>query len=486
MKKIILVYPKTGADRRNILTKPPLSILSLVPWLIENEYDVLIIDQRVDDNWKEKISKALSESPVICAGVSVMTGPQIEYGLAVSNLIKRQSPDVPVVWGGAHPSCLPEQTLKHPSVDIVVDGEGEATFLDLVQAIDHKRDLSTVSGIYFKRQNEIIQTGQRPLLDIDTIPEIPYDLIDLTPYFNLFIEGQKSLMIIPDRGCPHRCTFCYVPIFYNRRVRISSPAKVYQKIVDISKYKPEIIDIGSENFFADKHRVSDLCDLLIESKLNIKFKAQCRIDYIDRWDKEFLLKMKQAGFYVLQLGAESGSDRILELIQKGITTEQIIRVNQKLAEVEIAPYYSFFIGSPQETYEDIIATIKLVLYLLKTNPLAKATNLQLFKPIPGTPMFEEAVNLGFKVPESLEGWIDFLNIDYPWRSEREMNLYHTLDIVSYFFKENAVGDAFNSRIIRLGARIYSALVRYRCIHEFWWAFPEVKILKFIQDRYLND
>ena len=160
MMDVILVQPRARLSRAPIRTArhapPPIGLLSVATPLDIAGYKVRIIDQWTEPNWEQILLAELRTRP-ICVGITAMTGAQIHWALKASELAKRNS-DVPVVWGGVHASLLPRQTLENPYIDIVVQGEGEETFFELVRALCNRQPLDMVKGIWFKDSGQIKQT----------------------------------------------------------------------------------------------------------------------------------------------------------------------------------------------------------------------------------------------------------------------------------------------------------------------------------------
>jgi anaerobic magnesium-protoporphyrin IX monomethyl ester cyclase len=180
-KRVILVYPNIikGWQARPRIAMP-MSLLCLATPLMNAGYDAKIIDQRVEPRWESILRQELQKNP-LCVGVSSMTGPQLRHALGISKMVKEYG-NAPVVWGGIHPSLLPEQTLKNKNIDIVVQGEGEETFFELIQALDGKQPLHTVKGIWYKENDQLKSTRMRSFIDINKQPPPPYHLIDLKNY----------------------------------------------------------------------------------------------------------------------------------------------------------------------------------------------------------------------------------------------------------------------------------------------------------------
>jgi anaerobic magnesium-protoporphyrin IX monomethyl ester cyclase len=482
MNRVLLFYPKTGLDVKKTFNKAPLSLLTLVPYLRKIGVDVVLIDQRVTPDWEKRLIQEL-ESGLLCVGISSMSGIQIRYALAAARIVKRLHPEIPVVWGGPHPTIMPEQTVLHPLVDIVVIGEGEQSFANLVQCLRDGSDWKTVLGIGYKQNGSAVINPCAPLLDVETIPLPSYDVVNINDYLTTFIFGDDSLIIIPDRGCPHRCAFCSVPFLHRYTIRLSSPEKIVREIEQLKSMGINTIDLSSENFFPNKERVFRLCELLRERGLKVNLKAQCRIDYIFRYTAEELRTLRESGFVALQLGAESGSDRMLKFLKKGITVSQIIEANKKLQDSGISGFYSFMIGAPTETLQDVEKTIDLVYTIVEQNRLAHTTNLQMFKPLPGTDLYDISLQHGLHPPETLEGWGDYWEFEPPWFTPRERKLLKKIDLFSYFFDGRSIEDYYRKSLFRYAAVFYTRLVKWRFQRRLYWMLFEYPILRWLKSRF---
>jgi anaerobic magnesium-protoporphyrin IX monomethyl ester cyclase len=205
---VILIQPRHrlghGPSRRVSL---PLGLLAVATPLDVAGYKVRIIDQRTEPDWEQSLLAELKTKP-IGVGVTAMTGAPIWWALKASEIVKQNS-DVPVVWGGVHPSLLPQQTLENQYVDIVVQGEGEETFFELVKALGNKEPLAKVKGIWYKEGGEIKQNPPRPFIDLNQKTH------------TMSISGRGVLHIETSRGCPFSCAFCSVFLAKDRERLLS-------------------------------------------------------------------------------------------------------------------------------------------------------------------------------------------------------------------------------------------------------------------------
>ena len=340
----------------------PLGLLSLAGPLLANGYDVTIIDQISESNWLERLMTGLQENP-ICVGLCVTTGVQIANALAVSKLIKTNK-SIPVVWGGNHPTALPEQTASHPLVDIVVVGEGETTFVELVQALEQKRSFADIKGICYKNSAKVIQNAPRELENITGQPPLPYHL--------LRNNHGYQLVFITSRGCPFECRFCYNTRANGRRWR-AIPAHDVLKMVDalFNEYghKTKMIRFVDDNFFADMERAKTIAEGI--AKYNTPWHASVRIDTFLKADDHFMNTLDKSHLHYLHIGLESGSQRLLDFVKKAIQPSDVITVNKRFSHYSFHVTYHFMLGIPTETLDDIKDTLSLIYTLLKDNANAR-------------------------------------------------------------------------------------------------------------------
>lgn len=418
MTDVLLVYPKTGWDIRKVSVSLPLACLSVASTLVKSGYDVKILDQRIEDDWQKTLSNELKKEP-ICVGVSSITGTQIHFALEISRFVKNNSFS-PVVWGGVHPTLLPIQTMENEFVDIVVKGEGEITLLELVQKLDSKSKICDVSGIAYKDSKKIINNPDREYVDLNTLPELPYTLLDIKKYpsfgESLPSNAKSVFPFISSRGCPYACTFCCNPIYSQRRWRAMNAETAIKHIDNIvDKFNIDGIVFHDENFFVDKKRVEKIAKYM-DHKLD--WGTQARIDVAKNFD---ILDLHNKGLCLMGIGIESGSDRILSLIRKGVTVSDIIKYNKLLSNVDIVTQYNFMVGFPTESIGEIYATIDLAMRLITDNDNAEITGIYVYAPYPGTELFDISVRHGFNPPKFLEDWAKYSrqHSDTPWLSDKK-------------------------------------------------------------------
>ncbi len=340
------------------------------------------------------------------------TTPVLPLAYEIAKFCKENFPEVTLIIGGAHVTILPERTLKESLFDIAVIGEGEETFRDLVDLYKNERlnhnNLKKTKGIAFKNNGKIIITEKRPFKrNIDEIPFPARDLMNIEFYKKEGIFGKwgaPSLGLISSRGCPYKCSFCAnTPQPY----RFHSANYTFSEMENlVEKYKLKGLAFFDDTFTANRQRVVDLCQKLIDSKLNEKIIWSC-LSRVDRVDKELLQLMKKSGCVLIKFGFESGSPRILSLLKKNTTTvEMNKRAIQLSKEVGIKILGYFMIGSPTETLDDVKMTEKFIF----DNPI-DYTNLFITTPYPGTEIWDYCIEKGMITGN--EPWDTLLGHDNP-------------------------------------------------------------------------
>jgi radical SAM superfamily enzyme YgiQ (UPF0313 family) len=491
-RNIVLIYPNAGQDVLGINVGLPLSLLYVGTALQRAGFNVCILDERTTPDLTPSLRNALDSNPLF-VGISSMTGYQIRHGLAIAQSVRDLKPDIPIVWGGVHPTIHPDSTVQHRFVDIVVIGEGEETSVDLACALEAGNDLSAVRGIIFKMDGRTTHTPQRTKLDLDTLPGLDYSLVDLDHYYTIgHISRTKQLQIVTSRGCPFHCGYCYLLRPELRGYRTVSAARVYSEIESLrDEHGIQSVFFYDDYFFGNRQRVVELVELIERKPLGVQFEVSCRIDFLARESDEFLARLRKAGFTELLIGVESGSDRILKMIQKGFTRKQILEANRKLANAGIGAKLSWMAGFPTETREEFFETVDLMLQLTKENPHCSLTPLGIYTPYPGTELYESCNRAyGAIFPETLDGWAD-----YQWQknnniflNNRDFSLLTKLNVASRFF-DPKLFERFGRKRFRLPImalyHTYGWLIRQRVRRRFFGLMPEVAVLNLLQNYYIN-
>ena len=484
-RDIVLFHPapRSGwqAQRRVEL---PLGLLCLATSLALQGYKIRIIDGFASSTWKSELREVLRRKP-ICFGVTSMTGPQILHALEGCRLVRELHPDVPIVWGGIHATLLPEQTLENPYVDMIVAGEGEATFEELVKALETGTPLNEVRSIWYKEDGRTQFTGSRPFVDLDAQPPLSYNLIDMDRYRRRLFD-RDHISFTSSRGCTSNCAFCWEPAMNHRKWRAMKPETVLEHLQRIIRdYGIRGFLFTDDRFFADMERAYRILEAIVRADLEISIaKLQIRADEVCRMDRDFLQLLVRAGVKRMTIGVESGSPRILTLLKKGESIEEIVEANLKLRSYPIVPLYLIMMGLPTETPEEFAQSIRFAIRLTDENPRAVKT-FNIYTPYPGTELYRMCVQLGLEEPRHMESWVRFNFRNVPeesaWLAPGMKELVQGLDFPLMFLGKGHFVSPYkktNPLIVGL-SRLYYPLARYRVEH-LEARFPiETKLVKML-------
>jgi radical SAM superfamily enzyme YgiQ (UPF0313 family) len=381
MSKVLLINPSFNIVKANYDSSVSVGLLSIATYLDSKGVEVKIVDGARQNGYADLIKKEVENCDY--AGLSVMT-TQIPSAVRISQLIRGINPKCKIIWGGTHPTFFPKQTVNHPLIDVVVYGEGEETVYELATG----KDWSEINGIVFKRGSQIIFNPPRELHDPAKMPLFNWDLVPREVLYNLSLVPSLT-----SRGCPHRCTFCINAILKNKwRARTVEQVLEDLRIIKNADYfRGKKIRFWDENFFVDIGRAKAIIEGMIKNELIIPWETTVRVGYIkeEMINDDFLAKLKRSGCYLLSFGAESGSLKILKKIQKDITVEEILYSAKQCLKYGIIPQYSFMIGLPGETREDMFMTLDLIDKLIKLSDKVQILGPQAFRPYPGSPLYEE-------------------------------------------------------------------------------------------------
>ena len=411
MKNIVLIYPRPtrgySKERRQDIHDikriyAPLSIMCLAATLEESGFSVFLFDQRLTPI-EEILEKIYRIGEVLFVGISTMTGSQIKNGLEIARAIKLICKnEVPLVWGGVHPTIYPEQTISHPLVDIICYGEGDYTIVELAKALGERKSLKTVNGLYFKQDKVIVKTpppGRIEPLDMLPVPTWRH----LKDFLN---PAQYPILatITTSRGCPYNCTYCYKhgvdTIEGGSMWRSFSIDRIMRETELLnSNYGFDIFEISDENFVLNPRRALEL----IRNFKSRKFKISAIRSNFHTYKDEIIRELPGFCDYVAY-SPETGSHKIQAILNKKADYQKMKSLNSHLRDMGIVTVHTFIFGFPFETDEDILATVSLCKDFKKINPACRMAIYQ-YMPYPGAPLTDMMISkYGLVLPENFEDW----------------------------------------------------------------------------------
>ena len=390
-------YSKSIEKNRGVY--PPLGLGYVAASLMNAGHYVKIIDADLERDPAGTITREMQQRDYDIVGFYVMTWTFSEAN-AILRQVKKINPDIKSVFGGPNASSLPVVSLEAGDFDYVVVGEGEDTVIELIRAIEGEASFEAIDGIVYRnKDNKIIQNRHRDLKDdINEISFPAWELFKVNGYSDIFTRCSKFVTMIASRGCPFNCIFCDRLNRMGNRWRIRSPENVLDEIRLLnSRYGIKEFMFYDDNFIFDKKWVYEFCDKLENIRSRIIWECRTRVDTVD---KELLKRMRDSGCYRIRYGMESGNDKILKVLKKGITVEQIRECVKITKEAGIEIFAYFMMGSPYETPQTLEDTLALALEVNADFTVFSKTIL-----IVGSELFDWAVNNGYI---DRDYWVDFL------------------------------------------------------------------------------
>ncbi len=335
---------------------PPLGLLYIASYVRKyTEHEITILDAIVEELDYPGIEERVRAIKPDIVGIQTMSFTLID-ALLCAKIVKRINKNIPIIFGGPHPTIFSQETINLKEVDYVVVGEGEVTFKELLENINNPKELNGVKGLVYKEDEKIIDTGPREFIkNLDAIPFPARELIPRKEYYSLLAKRTPITTMITSRGCPYRCLFCDRPQL-GKKFRARSAENVVDEMEECLRMGIKEILIYDDTFTIDRQRVLDICSEILKRRLKIGWDIRARVDNVDR---EMLERLKEAGCERIHYGVEASSQRILDILGKGITLEQVKKAFRLTEEAGISTLAYFMFGSPKETEEEIKNSIRL-------------------------------------------------------------------------------------------------------------------------------
>lgn len=488
MNKVLLFNPRSA----NYKPRIPNSILSIAA-SIDGLYDYAIVDGNLETNPAEKIFNYLASGEFKYFGLTSMPGPQLKQAIPISKKIREEHPHITIIWGGYFPANQSKTVLSSGYVDFVVNGPGDKCFPALLNALENNEPYELISNLIYNSGNEIIKTRKDELYDQDALPALPYEKLNsfypLRKYLGKTYLGSKTIAYHSSMGCPFKCSFCAVVPIYNARWKGKSAQSIYVDIKYLKdKYGGNAIEFHDNNFFVSEKRVVEFSKLIKND--NMVWWGEGRIDTIDKYSDESLALMREAGCKMIFFGAETGNDEILKKMDKGGTqsSAQIKAFAARMAKFDIIPEYSFVLGTPAATPEEVMRQIDMDIAFVKTikeiNPRTEII-IYVYSPVPteGSDMYNKVLESGFKFPEKLEDWISpsWENFDLrknpltPWLTPEMIDKIKNFETVLNGYYPTVA----DIRLNKLKRSVLKTLSGIRYKTDFYWKPYELKALQIL-------
>ncbi len=411
MNKVLLFNPRSAPSKHRI----PNSLMNIAA-SIDGIFDWMIVDGNREKDAYEKIRSFLSTGLYKYIGITVMPGPQTKQAIPFSKKIKEEFPGTVIIWGGYFPTSHYKVILHSGYVDFVINGPGDHAFPKLIDALENNKPYELIKNLIYRSGDSIIKTAKDDLIEQDTLPALPYDKLDkmypIEWYLGKTYLGKKTLAYHSSIGCPFTCSFCAVVPTYEARWKAKSAEHIYRDIKYIKdKWGADAIEFHDNNFFVSEKRTVEFAKLILPEKMT--WWGMARIDTMDKFKDESLALIRMAGCKIIFFGAESGSDKILQQLDKGGTQtgEQILAFAERLKKFDIIPEYSFVLGTPAPTPEAVMEQIEFdISFIKKVKAINPGTEIVLYtySPVPteGSDLYNEVLATGFRFPQTLEEWVN--------------------------------------------------------------------------------
>ena len=381
--RIALLYPEIKRNYHGCFS--PLSLLYLATPLRQEGFEVRIFDPDAYRGGVREMSRAVIDYRPDVIGISVLTEHSIFSNTQyLCNILRKKFPSAKIILGGAHASAWPHRMFEwFPEIDFVLEGEADLTFINFIKQLQSNTAEPRVSGLSYRKAGEIVSLpGDDFPKNLDALPipdrKIIWDNYKKGIYWRIEHRGSTDMMLT-SRGCPFNCNFCFK---VSKGIRLRSPENVFQEMEYLVSLGIKAIHIEDDLFTANKERAIAICRLIRKAKLSLNFKVRSRVNTID---EELLGELRGAGAKMIVFGIESGSQKMLDAMNKNTTVEQNIHAIELSRKLGFYCYADMFVGYPGENYQTLEETKK---FLLRAKPFA--VSMATLIPLPCTHVYEEA------------------------------------------------------------------------------------------------
>ena len=397
---MILFYNPKATRFRN--RRLPLSILSMAA-VIEGEEEYAIVDGNLDPDPTRSLLRILKEKRVELLAVTVMPGPQTVGAVASCKTIREQYPRLPIVWGGYFASNYTSAVLNAKYVDFAVRGQGEQTFLQLLDGIRGKRDFSSISGLSYKGANgEPHHNPERPMQNPGDFPWYPYHRLPVDKYLLPTFLGKRTAVHQASIGCPYRCNFCGVVTFSGSREKMEPVARTEGMLRHlVTNYGVDAVQFYDNNFFLREDHARELADRL--APLKLRWWCEGRTDIMMKYSDATFEAIRRAGCSMIFFGAESGSNEVLKEMNKDLRAEDTLALASRIRKFNIIPEFSIIFGNPKDPEGDTQDCIQFIRKLKRLNPDCEIV-VEHYTPVPQRAKMYGDVEDKFTFPTTPDEW----------------------------------------------------------------------------------
>jgi len=465
-RSVVLYQPRYEPPGGQMKAIAPLALLYLAGALEPHGYQVEIIDAQIEADPLGRLRSAASGA--LALGITAMSGYQLKGALAAAEAMRAAQPALPIIWGGWHPSLLPEQTAADPLVDVVVRGPGEDTLRELLDRITAGQEWTGVQGITYRRKDQIVSEPDWPLSGLDPLRRLPFEKLRMDQYGGRMNCGEDwganfswvsgpPFPYTSSCGCPYQCRFCAATKVYKRKWSALPVEKTLDELEELHRrYGIQVIYFIDPEFFINARRAVGIMEGIVARGLRLFWKAQVRPEHIVRLGLEHMRLAHRSGCRQLEIGAESGSPEILEMIRKESPPEAALEAAAILRQVGITAQFNLMFGFPRENGRHIRETVRFAAQLKRINPDCLLP-MYYFAPHPGIPLEQEAREYGYRPPESLREWAEhtttYSEPVMPWISRPRQLKDRILRAITFYLPLAYPGDVTRGTLRHVRARM---------------------------------
>jgi radical SAM superfamily enzyme YgiQ (UPF0313 family) len=463
--KVVLFYPPYDGPPLGA----PLCLLALAASLREASFDVVLIDAAIEPNYLSRVACECVDA--LCVGISVLTGPMIRGAIEVATSVKDHTPWLPIIFGGWHPSLLPDETLSESFVDIVVRGQGEITLVETAQALAQHKPLNNIAGLSWKNNGQRVHNADRRVEPLDSLPLPAFDLTNFEAYEN--ISGVRKLAYATSVGCPYACNYCTDMVFYKRRFNALSADRTVAEMIElVTRYRIDEVALLDSNFPVQLPRALQIARGIIDSGVKFRWTFQASTDFLCRMSEDDVRLLGASGVSHMGFGTESTSDSVLKLMNKRHQrVDEMYETARKAQLGGIRVTFNLIFGYPGEKEADRIITFQTMSDIGRQFPNVSFSP-NIFTPYPGIPIWPQLRELGVPEPKNLREWMDMpLGANMlPWLKGNELARLQRM--LKYFLLNNQIDrqQKSYSRLRRVVRFIVQAPIRWR-LQSSNYSFP---------------
>jgi len=395
---IVLYNPKATKPKNR---RFPLSILAMAA-MIEGRENYAIVDGNLDPRPTDTIAAIMRKQSVELLAVTVMPGPQTVGAVATCRELRAQFPQVPIVWGGYFASNYTDAALNTAYVDYAVRGQGEATFLELIDGLRGNRQLDAIPGLSYKKDGRIRHNPERPMRPPNEFPPFPYHAIPAEKYLLPTFLGRRTAVHQASIGCPFRCNFCGVVTFSGSREKMESPERTEGTLRYLAQtYGVDAVQFYDNNFFLREDHTSELMQRI--QPLGLRWWCEGRTDIMVRYSDHTWEAIRRAGCAMIFFGAESGSNQTLKEMNKDLRAEDTVALASRIRRFGIIPEFSIIFGNPKDAESDTAECIRFIRQLKRLNPDAEIV-VEHYTPVPQRSRMYGEIEGRFQFPTTADEW----------------------------------------------------------------------------------